>query len=355
MQKRIDKLLASIELKGAKAMLLHSPENIRYFSGFTGEGCVFVSAGTRVVLTDSRYTEQAQNQAPDYTVMELASDKFAPTIAALASDSGLNALGFEDDWMPVIQHKLLSTVLTGVELIPAGGIGVKIRSIKDAVEIGYLKKACDITDHAFQYALTIAKPGISEIELSVELKYYMAKQFNVQPSFEFIVAAGETGSMPHAIPSSRIIKNGDMVTLDFGAEYLGYKADMTRTFAVGSPSDKMREIYEIVRKAQLMASEALKPGLECKAIDEIARGYIRDCGYGSNFGHGLGHGVGLQIHEQPVLNPKSNTVLEPGMAVTVEPGIYLPGMGGVRIEDTCIITENGWESLFVSDKNLIIL
>lgn len=355
MANRIEKLTTALKPIGAAAMLLHSPENIRYFSGFTGEGCVFIASGVQAVLTDSRYTEQAMRQAPGFAVMELAMDKFTGTIAGLAGDNGIKTIGYEDDWLQVSQYNKLAGALSGIVLVPTGALCIKIRSVKDSSEIQCLKKACDITDQAFKYALTIAKPGISEIELSVELKYYIAKKFKSQPSFEFIVAAGENGSMPHAIPSDRLIKQGDMVTLDFGAEYCGYKADMTRTFSVGEPSAKMKEIYAIVQEAQIRASRALGPGVDCKVVDAVARDYIRDCGYGSNFGHGLGHGVGLMIHEQPVLNAKSEAVLAPGMAVTVEPGIYLPGIGGVRIEDTCIITETGWESLFVSDKNLIII
>lgn len=355
MLKRIERLLSELKNAGAEAALLHSPENIRYFSGFTGEGCVFIAPGTRAVLTDSRYTEQAQNQAPGFAVKEIGLDKFTDAIAALTRETGVKAVGYEDDWLPVLQYRKIAEALPGIETVPAAGIAVRIRMVKDAEEIRSLKRAGEITDGVFQYALSIAKPGMKEITLSAELKYYMAKQYLAQPAFEFIIASGENGSMPHAIPSERAIAKGDMVTLDFGAEYKGYRSDMTRTFAVGAPSARMAEIYGIVLAAHLRAAEYLKPGAECRAVDAVARDYIRECGYGANFGHGLGHGVGLQIHEQPNLNTRSEAILGPGMAVTNEPGIYLPGIGGVRIEDTCIITQSGFESIFVSDKNLIIL
>lgn len=355
MSNRVDNLLEAIKPLGADAALLHSPENIRYFSGFTGEGCVFLSRNVRAVLTDSRYTEQAANQAPGFDVIELLPDKFPAKITDLVAGQGVKALGFEDDWLPVSLFKKFAGSLPGIEMVPTGALCVKIRSVKDAGETALLRKACEITDTAFQYALTIAQPGMTETELAVELRYYIAKQFSAPPSFEFIVASGPNGSMPHAIPSDRAIIKGDMVTLDFGAEYMGYKADMTRTFAVGRPNDKMEEIYGIVLEAQRRGACALGPGKSCKAVDAAARDYITSRGYGANFGHGLGHGVGLQIHEQPVLNPRSDSTLEPGMAVTVEPGIYLPGIGGVRIEDTCLITESGWESLFTSSKELIII
>jgi Xaa-Pro aminopeptidase len=355
MSDRVEKLLAAVKSLGAEAALLHSPENIRYFSGFTGEGCVFISSGARAVLTDSRYTEHAVNQARGFAVVEPKPDNFAGAVAALAADHGVKALGFEDDWLPVSQFEKLSKALPGIRMVPTGALCVKTRAVKDDEEIGHLRKACEITDRAFQYALTIIKPGMTEIELAVELKYYIAKHFSAPPSFEFIVASGPNGSMPHAVPTDRAIGRGELVTIDFGAEYMGYKADMTRTVAVGRPSDKMEEIYCIVLEAQRRGAEALAPGKACKAVDAASRDYIASRGYGANFGHGLGHGVGLQIHEQPVLNPRSESTLEPGMAVTVEPGVYLPGIGGVRIEDTCIITQNGWESLFASSKELIIL
>lgn len=355
MSKRIDMLLAYLGGKGAQALLLHSPENIRYFTGFTGEGCAFLVKGTSVILTDSRYTEQAQKQAPDCIVMEPADRNYPAAVAALAKEHSVTALGFEDDYLSFAQHSKFAETLSSVRLLPIGDLCVRLRAVKDSEEIKLLRKACQITDQAFQFFLTILKPGISEIEISNELKYYMAKHHKVQPSFDFIVAAGENGSMPHAIPSERLIQAGDMVTLDFGAEYCGYHADMTRTVAVGKPSNKLLEVYRIVQEAQARAAEALAPGKECRAVDAVARDLIRQHGYGDNFGHGLGHGVGLQIHELPVLGARGDMVLEAGMAVTVEPGIYLPGVGGVRIEDTCLITETGWESLFVSEKSLIIL
>ena len=355
MSGRVEKLLSSLEPMGAGAMLLHSTENIRYFSGFTGEGYAVIAKDVRAILTDSRYTEQAQNQAPGFLVKELPLDKFADAVRDTVREHGVTCVGFEDELLPVSQHSRFAETLCGITLVPVGSLCVKLRSVKDAAEIELLRKACNITDKAYQYALLIARPGITEIELCTELKYYMAKVHKALPSFDFIVAAGENGSMPHAIPSDRVIKNGDMVTLDFGAQYMGYRADMTRTFAVGKPNARMKKIYDIVLRAQTMAAETLGPGVACKTVDAVARDYIAGKGFGPNFGHGLGHGVGLQVHELPGLNGRNELALAPGMAVTVEPGIYLPGVGGVRIEDTCVITENGWESLFISDKNLIIL
>ena len=355
MNRRIENLLSGLMAAGAQGAMLHSPENIRYFTGFTGEGCAFIASGVSVVMTDSRYTEQARKQSPGCTVLEPENRDYPQTFSQLAREYGISVLGFEDEFLPVAQHSQFAKALDTAQLIPMGELCVRIRAVKDADEIKLLREACRITDQAFQHFLTILKPGASEIEISAELKYYMAKHHKAAKSFEFIVASGENGSMPHAITSDRLIRAGDMVTLDFGAEYCGYHADMTRTVAVGKPQNEMLEIYRIVQDAQARAAEALAPGKSCREVDAIARDLIHQHGYGGNFGHGLGHGVGLQIHEQPVLSGRSSTILEPGMAVTVEPGIYLPGIGGVRIEDTCIITDTGWESLFVSEKSLIIL
>jgi len=354
MRERTGKLLKETGSMGAEAALLHSPENIRYFTGFTGEGCVFLSEESAVVLTDSRYTEQAQKQAPGCQILGVVGDAYPVSIAGLCGKE-IKAIAFEDGWLPVAQYAYITEALSGIEMVPLKDLCVRLRAVKSAIEIDNLRKACEITDRLYEYVLKFVKPGITELEIAEEMRHYLMKQYAAKPSFDFIVAAGENGSMPHAIPSGRAVHLGDMVTLDFGAEWLGYKADMTRTFAVGKPSDKMREIYGIVFEAQKRGAEALAPGAACRAVDFAARGFIEQKGYSAFFGHGLGHGVGLQIHERPNLKPISPDVLEPGMAVTVEPGIYLPGEGGVRIEDTCLITKSGWESLFKSSKELIII
>lgn len=353
MEHRIAKLLHALPGLSADAIVFHKPQNIRYFSGFTGEGYLFISSTERVIVTDSRYTEQAHRQSADFIILERAFDGFLSTLAELSASA--SSVAYEDDFISVAEFHTIEQALPGKTLVSAQGIGAKQREIKDEAEIAALTRACEITDAVFQRALDIARPGITEKDLVTELIYDMARRFKAGPSFDFIVAAGENGSMPHAVPGDRIMRAGDMVTLDFGAEYEGYKADMTRTFALGRPSDTMQEIYNIVHEAQAKAADALHPGASCSATDAVARDLITAYGYGSNFGHGLGHSVGLEIHESPRLSKKSTATLQSGMAVTVEPGIYLPGIGGVRIEDTCLITDTGWVSLFKSDKKLIIL
>lgn len=355
MDQRLNKLFEELKGDGTEAMLLSQSENIRYFSGYTGEGYAFVAPNSRVILTDSRYTEQAHKQAPGFDVAETRLDNTFDILAGIVRASSAKAVAFEDDGMPVAAYRKFSEALPGLKFVPAGGVGAKVRSIKDNEEFALYRKAGQMTDKALEYALSIAKPGMTEVGFSAEVKYFIAKTYNAQPAFEFIIASGENGSMPHATASERVFRKGDMVTLDFGIDYLGYKTDMTRTFALGEPSAKMKEIYAIVQEAQRRAGAAIKAGVLCRDVDAAARSYITECGYGANFGHGLGHGVGLQIHEQPTLNAKSTAVLTPGMAFTNEPGIYLSGVGGVRIEDTCILTETGWESIFASGKDLIIL
>lgn len=353
MEHRISKLLAALPGLGADAIVIHKPQNIRYFTGFTGEGYAYISPSARVIVTDSRYTEQAHRQSPDMEILERTFDGFFSTLADLSKS--VSVLAYEDDFLSVVEFRQIEQALSGKAFVSSQCIGARLREIKDETEIAALRRACEITDAVFQRALDITRPGITEKDLVTELLYDMARRFKAGPSFDFIVAAGENGSMPHAVPGDRIMRAGDMVTLDFGAEYQGYKADMTRTFALGRPSDTMLEIYNIVHEAQAKAADALHPGASCSAVDAVARDLITAYGYGSNFGHGLGHSVGLEIHESPRLSKKSTATLQSGMAVTVEPGIYLPGIGGVRIEDTCLITDTGWVSLFKSDKKLIIL
>ena len=302
MNQRIKKLTERLASIGAEAGLFHSAENIRYFSGFTGEGMVFLHANGAVLITDPRYTEQAASQCPGFEVLERSFNYFLTTLRELVQRFGVRTLAFEDGVVPVADWRALQEVLSGTALISFAELPEQLRTIKDQGEIDCLLQAGRITDDIIEHAWKITKPGMTELDLVAELDYYMAKQHKAKPAFAYIVAAGENGSMPHAIPSDRVIKHGDMITIDFGAEYKGYKADMTRTFAVGQPSELMADLYAIVLEAQLRSSAALKPGLSCKEADSLARDYIREKGYGDRFGHGTGHGVGLMIHENPRLN-----------------------------------------------------
>ena len=231
----------------------------------------------------------------------------------------------------------------------------KLRMIKTDDEIRTIRRAAEIADEAFSHILTFIKPGVTELEVSNELEFFMRRLGASESSFDTIVASGKRSALPHGVATGKTIENGDMVTLDFGALYDGYVSDITRTVAVGEPTEELKKIYHIVLEAQMRACSALKPGMTGKEADAVARDYIKDHGYGEAFGHSTGHGIGLEVHEGPGLSFRSDTVLKPGMVVTVEPGIYVPGLGGVRIEDDVLITEDGCELLTSSPKELIIL
>jgi Xaa-Pro aminopeptidase len=227
--------------------------------------------------------------------------------------------------------------------------------IKTDSEIKILKVAADIADAAFKHMVEYIRPGLTEMEVSNELEFFMRKAGATSSSFDTIVASGYRGALPHGVASDKIIEKGDMITLDYGAYYKGYVSDITRTLAVGEPDEKLKEIYDIVLQAQMRGMDGIKPGMSGKEADALTRDYITEKGYGEYFGHSTGHGIGLEVHEGPSLASKSEIILEPGMVVTVEPGIYIPGLGGVRIEDDTLITSDHNETLTHSTKDLIIL
>lgn len=235
------------------------------------------------------------------------------------------------------------------------GVPEKMRAVKDEDEIACIRRACAISCEAFEDLLSFAKAGMTEKQVQLHLDYKMMELGSERLAFNTISASGVNGSLPHAVPSDRPIARGEMLTLDFGARYHGYDADMTRTVSFGEPSAEMRRIYDTVLRAHLECEKMLAPGVECKSVDAHARRVIDEAGYQGRFGHSLGHGVGIDIHENPRLSAASTDILCPGHIVTVEPGIYVPGLGGVRIEDTCVITETGYESLVPAPKELIIL
>jgi Xaa-Pro aminopeptidase len=241
------------------------------------------------------------------------------------------------------------------ELVPFSGIIEKLRLIKTDAEIKILKVAADIADAAFKHILDFLRPGKTELEVSNELEFFMRRAGATSSSFDTIVASGYRSALPHGVASDKVIEAGDIVTMDYGCYYNGYVSDITRTVAVGEPDAKLKEIYDIVLEAQLLGMAGIKPGMTGREADAITRDYITEKGYGEYFGHSTGHGIGLEIHEGPGLSMKSDVILEPGMVVTCEPGIYIPGLGGVRIEDDTLITKDHNEALTHSTKELIIL
>ncbi|MFD2371912.1 M24 family metallopeptidase [Brevibacillus sp. GCM10020057] len=354
MQQRLDKLREAVANLGADAIITEKQENRFYFSGFTGStGWVIVTEKEAFLVTDFRYVEQAQEQAPLFTVVN-NERKAVEAIAKLLAEKGVKRLAFESS-VSYQTYQEWSKAFDGVELIAASGLMEKIRMFKDESELAIIREAVRIAEAGFEHIQKYIRPGVSEEDVALELEFFMRKQGASGSAFDMIVASGPRGALPHGRASEKIIQAGEMVTLDFGAAYKGYNSDITRTLAVGEPSPKMKEIYDIVLRAQLAGVAALKPGVTGKEADAATRDIIAAAGYGDCYGHSAGHGLGLEVHEQPSLSTVSPFVLEPGMLVTMEPGIYVSGLGGVRIEDDVLITADGHEVLNKSTKELIIL
>lgn len=351
---KLKKLRQALQQADLPALLVTSAHSRRYLTGFTGTaGVAVITANEAFFITDFRYTEQANDQIEGYEIIEQKTT-LIEAVAQLVEDKQLTKLGFEQDAMTYAEYDRYANALKA-ELVPTSGLVEKIRLIKTEDELTIIKQACKIADDAYEHILTFIKPGMTELEVSNELEFFMRKQGATSSSFDIIVASGTRSALPHGVATDKVIESGDFVTLDFGAYYNGYVSDVTRTLAVGEPSDKLKEIYQVVLDSQLLTLEKIKPGMTGKEADAISRDYIASKGYGEAFGHSLGHGIGLEVHEGPGLSSRSDVVLEPGMVITIEPGIYLPGIGGVRIEDDALVTETGVEKLTHTSKELVIL
>ncbi len=358
---------------GVEALLITDPYNLRYYTGFRGgEGFALITNNqSKVLITDSRYTEAAGKECYQGFEVRQFDSKLSTydILMEYITKDNTHVIGFENESISYLMYsRILDNLTDGYDELkktnnyegeitfkPLDSVLMKPRQIKTPEEIELLRQAEHIGDLAFDDILGILKPGMTELEVAAELEYSMKKHGAEGFSFDTIAASGVNSSMPHAIPSEKKLETGDFLTMDFGCRYKGYCSDMTRTVCIGKASDDQKKIYNIVLSAQLAVLENLKPGMLCKDVDRIARDYISLQGYGQYFGHGLGHGVGLYIHESPAFNLKDTTIVRPGMVETDEPGIYLPGKFGVRIEDMILITEEGCESLAKSPKELIEL
>jgi Xaa-Pro aminopeptidase/Xaa-Pro dipeptidase len=353
---RIERLRQSMTSANMDAVLLVGDPNRNYLSGFTGdESYSLITQKKLFFITDSRFTQQAKQQVKDYEVLEYGgSGPFVSFISDLVCDNNIKRLGFEEN---VVTYRNYSLYKSGLncELVPMNGMIENIRMIKDEHELSFVKSAAEIADNAFQHMLDYIKSGMTEREIGLELEFYMKKLGASDLSFPSIVASGQRSSLPHGQATDKVLKKGEFLTLDFGCVYNEYCSDMTRTVVIGKPSDKMVEVYNTVLSAQKKAIGAYKPGALASDVDSIARDYITKKGYGKYFGHSLGHGVGREIHESPAISHKNNTRLEENMVVTDEPGIYIPGFGGVRIEDLLVVSKNGGEVLSKSPKQLICI
>jgi Xaa-Pro aminopeptidase len=356
MKNRLKKLQGTLSKENLDFLLVSVLPHVRYLSGYSGSnGMILLSPKSSVFLTDFRYKEQAKVQVRNMKAVTVERDLFSG-LSDLAVLKGRRIkLGFETNHLSCQVYRRLKSLLPDCLLVPTEGI-VEAQTVKkDKGELEKIKRAARITDRAFSEILDFIKPGVKELDVAAELEYRMKKHGSSAPYFDTIVASGKRGALPHGIASGKRIKKGEFVTMDFGAVFDGYTADMTRTVVVGKANKKQIRVYDLVLKAQRRAISRARSRMRACDLDKTARDLIKRAGYGKYFGHGLGHGIGLVVHDNPAVNPTSRLRLEPGMVITVEPGVYLPNWGGVRVEDDILITPRGCQNLTKSEKSLIEL
>lgn len=359
MNERIKKLQNDILEQGLDGFLVGSEANRMYLSGFTGSnGMLLVTKDEQYIVTDFRYLEQVSKQCPDFTCVDQKQRGLVGTTLDIARKLGLKKLGFEGEHTSFVEYEEL-TKASDLTFISCVGVIEQFRKVKSTDEIDKIARAEAIGDLAFEgivkYIKENWKKGITEREVALEIECIMRRNGASGISFDTIVASGAKSSLPHAVPGDDLLKEGDFVVMDFGCIYEGYCSDMTRTVVIGHASKKHEEIYNIVLEAQLAAIKGIKPGMKGKEVDAIARDLIKEKGYGEYFGHGLGHSLGIEIHENPRFSVGEEEEIKEGMVITVEPGIYLPGFGGVRIEDVIVVTKDGVKNLTNSPKQLIVI
>lgn len=358
---RLLRLRSAVLAAGHHQLLVTDPLNIRWLTGFTGSfGSVLLSPDEVVLITDSRYTVQAGEQLPRHVgVVIIGSDAGHGFADHLSQRLSTNQLAYEADHITVFALESLTAALaesgTAAELVPTTALTAVLRRIKDTSEVERLRSACQIADAALHATLEWIRPGVSEIRAARQLEWEMAERGSERPSFETILASGSNGGKPHARPSERVMEYGDMVVIDFGATVDGYGSDMTRTLVVGGKATAEQENwYQNVARAQVGGVAALAPGIDLKELHHTTQSLLLETGQDGTYNHGTGHGVGLFIHEDPIISPRSETTAEVGMALTVEPGAYIQGVGGVRIEDLLMVTPNGSEPLTTFPKGLAV-
>ncbi|MCD6162151.1 MAG: aminopeptidase P family protein [candidate division Zixibacteria bacterium] len=352
---RIIQANALVKKNKLDAMIVSKLSNIRYLSGYSGSnGLLILAPPKSYFLTDFRYTVQARKEVKNSQII-IAERELVSELVKLPCFCKKAKVGFETAIMTVKALKKMKELLIKSTFIPTENLVESISIVKDTSEINKIKRAVKISDTAFSQILDRVKPGVKERDLALELSYSMIKMGADGPSFDFIVASGQRSSMPHGKASDKKLKKGDLITFDFGCFYNGYASDMTRTVVLGKATDKQKKIYNIVLKAQTAAIDATRAGMDAKELDKVARDIINKEGYGDYFGHGLGHGLSLEVHSGPVVSPRSQDTLKVGNVITIEPGIYLPNWGGVRIEDDILITQNGCRVLTKSPRELIEL
>jgi len=357
MNDRLGKVINIISEKGLDGLIITGRANTYYLSGFSGSTSYLLIGREKAwLVVDFRYTIQAKNQVFEGIEVVEHADSFYATLDGILAEEGMGAVGFEGNQLTYSEYERFKARLPHAQRLE--GIGNEIdllRIRKDAGEIEAIAQAVRLGDQVFEEILKVIKPGMTESELAAEIEYQMRKLGASGPSFATIVAAGERSAMCHAVPTENRLKPGDALVLDFGVIYRHYCSDMTRTIFIGEPGEEMKKIYRIVLDAQLAALESLHSGMKASDADKVARDIIARAGYGAHFGHSLGHGVGIEIHEEPRLSAKSEDILQDGMVFSVEPGIYVEGLGGVRIEDMVVLVDGKPRNLTGSTKDIIIL
>jgi Xaa-Pro aminopeptidase len=353
---RRDRLRAMLPQEPGTAVLISRLVNVRYLTGFSGtNGALLLTRDSAILGTDGRYAEQAAGQAPDVELL-VERQCARALLKRAADDPDVSQVAFEAHEVTVELFDLLQRAAPDLALVPLGRLTERLRQVKDEDEIGLLRAACAISDRALADLFSEIRPGLTEREVAWALEQRVRAHGGDGLSFDSIVASGPNSARPHHQPTDRAIERGDFLKIDFGARHQGYHADMTRTFVVAAePAEWQRDIYELVERAQQAGLAALAPGANVKDIDLAARSVVKAAGHGEHFPHGLGHGVGLEIHEAPTIGYSTEGILDAGTPVTVEPGVYLPGRGGVRIEDTLVVRDGGPELLTTTTKELLVL
>lgn len=335
------------------AFLVTKPENIRYLSGFTGgpDGRLMIFEDEQYIITDTRYSEQAKREAPDFILLL---DKFPYTESLNKVKRNFDKLGIESSHITYHEYEMISKTVD-TSLVPLEDMVEEVRMVKEKEELEFIKKAAHIGDIVFEEICLFIKSGIMEKKIADKIIFLLREKGCEKEAFDVIAASGKNASLPHARPGEKHIMPGEMLTLDYGGFFKGYASDMTRTVFIGKPSKYFKDVYAEVLKAQKIGVSMIRSGVLCSEVDKAVRDYLKSCGLADYFVHSTGHGLGLEIHEKPALSPASSIELEENMVVTVEPGIYIPGEGGIRIEDTVIVKQDGCEIVTRADKELRII
>jgi Xaa-Pro aminopeptidase len=351
---RLERLRDQLSEKSLPALFVSGLENLRYLSGFTGStGFGLITPDHALFFADSRYFIQVKNECPDFELVQC--QQLLPEAAQRINSLGLKTVGVEKDHLTLGQQMKLLETLQNVTLEPTDGIVESLRIVKEPGEVEAIRRACEIVDRAYEHILRFINEGVTERDLALELDFFMRRNGADRTGFDTIVAFGPHSAYPHAHPTHQALQPGQFVKMDYGAQLNGYNSDLTRTVVFGPVSDRHREIYSTVREAQQRALDTIRPGIEARAADAAARDYIAERGFGDYFGHGLGHGLGREVHDGGALSRTSELKLEPGQVWTVEPGIYVEGFGGVRIEDDVVVTESGCDILTSAPKEFTVI